>query len=753
MHELLQLSKSRLLKPSRTAKRRVLIILNVTYIIATCVFLITQKVNTGILVHNVKLFYFGYLPALTLNFLSLIFHLMELFKVEVPRKINGNVLAICSIIPVFFMSFLNQIGYGNPGFDSILFDYPLAIALILVAAMVVNKDAAIIWSVILFGTLFYNVSLRGVNYQYHYLTPNEVVKYETALAQGDANALKRQKELKEADLNPPQITRYTLQWIVFIIITAMAVVIFTGANKKIVNLVSPVINEIEKESLKLARKKAELEKEIAIKTERQKMSDLREQTFINLAHEIRTPLTLINNSLDEYTASHESNNKLELIKLHTSKLTRDIVNFFDLERLEKGFELYNHDTCINFSEMLNGYLTLFMSSVRKKELQLESNIEDDLFVKADAMALSSIIKNLLENALKYTNTKDRILVSLTASDGHVIFKVRDTGMGIPKEDQKLIFQPYYQIKNKKRSNDGMGLGLPIVENIVSQLEGEITLKSVLHEYTSFSVKLPKVITESSIGLSSKYDLETTSYLNFNEIEVKDAISSSYTKHILVVEDNIEMLKHIVIKLGLKFNVYAAKNVKEAFQKLEAMQKVDLIISDIMMDEIDGIQFRRELINNPEYKNISFIFLSAKTHKKSKEEGLALGAIDYVSKPFNMTELSIKVESILNNQERQLKTFGDSLIKQAMSRLNEKYNGNSCQLKNKESFEDTCKSVGLTPKEIEVSQFITKGFSYKEIANRLHRSERTIQTHAKKIFEKAGVNNKVELLNKLGLSEG
>lgn len=750
MQELLKLSRSRLLKPSKAAKRRVLIILNITYIVATCVFLVMQKMNTGMLVHNVKLFYFGYLPALILNFLSLAYHLLESFDLDITKKIKGNILTICSVLPVFFMSFLNQIGYGNPGFDSILFDYPLAIALILVAAMVINRKAAIIWSVILISTLSYNVLLRGINYQYHYLTPNEVIEYEAALADGNPEALQRQQELITAKLNPPQITRYTLQWSIFIIITTMTVVIFVGANKKVINLVAPVIDEIEKETLKLARKKVDLEKEIVIKTEKQKMSDLREQTFINLSHEIKTPLTLIDNYLDEYIGKHGQSKELSAMQLHVNKLKRNVVNFFDLERLNKNLELYDLNQIVNISEILQVNLMLFNASVRKKNITLESNTAEAIHVKGDPVAIDSIIQNLFENAIKYTNEGGKIVIELKATYSTVTFTIKDNGIGIREDMQELIFRPYYQIKTKKRNSDGMGLGLPIVKKIIERLGWDISLESKEGKGTRFTVQMP-IYLMPRINSDVKIDRSKYAHLGLDNIVAKDIIRSGIKNSLLIVEDNPEMLKYLVGKLGEKYNVYAANSGLEALEKLKTIKKVDLIISDIMMDGIDGIEFYKRVLKNDQLNHIALIFLSAKTAKKSREEGLALGALDYIDKPFDFIELSHKVESILANKQKQLSAFGSALIQNTLNTISTDRNNPLSDVQkvtDEDSFQSKCKSFGLTPKEIEVSWFAAMGWPYKKIADKLHISNRTVHTHIKRIFQKVNVGNKTELTNKL-----
>ncbi|WP_020531015.1 ATP-binding protein [Flexithrix dorotheae] len=488
-----------------------------------------------------------------------------------------------------------------------------------------------------------------------------------------------------------------------------------------------------------------------------KLTEQQLNTFINFAHEIKTPLTLINNYLDEYNSKFGRNEDMEVINLHLHKLTRDILNFFDLEKLNKGFANYNNNQIINFSEFLSSNITLFQPTAHKKKINFAANIENELYAKVSPVALNSIIKNLIDNAMKYTDKGGKIEVCLNRVGETIVFSVKDNGIGISEATQESIFQPYYQIKTQKRNTDGMGLGLPIVRKLIEMLNWEIKLESIESKGSLFQVILPfKSYSEHEIEQHIPLPAYEEIYQPDDSIQIEDVINPESEFHILVVEDNLEMLNYLISKLGVNYNVYAATGGAMALQKLNSLGKVDLIISDLMMDEMNGIDFLREISNDNRFSYISFIFLTANTTEKSKTEALSLGAIDYIQKPFNIKELKYKIESILNNQQKQLTAFGESLIRNTQKEIGLQVrplsSGN--HIGNQQSeFIRNCKKFNLTAKEIEICTLISKGLSYKEIADELSRSERTVQSHAKKIFDKVCVNNKLGLLNELGFKMG
>ncbi|HEX5152812.1 MAG TPA: ATP-binding protein [Parafilimonas sp.] len=466
-------------------------------------------------------------------------------------------------------------------------------------------------------------------------------------------------------------------------------------------------------------------------------------TFVNLAHETKTPLTLINNYLEEYIHSHGRSEELTIIKKNIDKLSNDIVNFFDLERYNKGLSIYSHNQVCNISEILSDNLVLFKEYSKKKKIDFIINIERQLLIKADPVAINRIIINLIENAIKFSSAECSIEVFLERHIDNIIFSVKDCGIGIPLELQEKVFEPYYQIENKKESNQGMGLGLPIIKKIVDELNGKIEMESnprkqpgtkvsvMLHRYRlQENEEIVSLVPVSSIQTELEEVLEEKGY-----DEKKDSI--------LIIEDNVSMINYLSKKLNVNYNVYPAVNGSEAIKKLKNISIVpDLILSDVMMDKVDGFAFAKIISNDPVYNHIPIIFLTAKAEKSDRLQGLKLGAVDYVQKPFSINELVQKIESIVANTKRQRM----ALVNSAFKHISKAEALPAVQ--NQDSFELSAKLYNLSSREMEIAKLVCEGIKYKEIAERLFIAERTVTKHVQNIFEKVGVTNKVELINKL-----
>lgn len=209
----------------------------------------------------------------------------------------------------------------------------------------------------------------------------------------------------------------------------------------------------------------------------EKLLEQQAYNFINLVHETKTPLTLINNYLTDYIRKHGNEDELKLVKAGVDKLTKDIVSLFDIERYNKGIWVYKHDQVSNFSELLKEIIVLFKSCYQKDSLFWSEAIEDNVFIQADPSALNRLVNNLIENAIKYAKAKGIIEIVLSKHDGKIMFSVRDQGQGIKPEFYERIFEPYFQIDQEDESKQGLGLGLPIVKKIVESLEGEIIVFS------------------------------------------------------------------------------------------------------------------------------------------------------------------------------------------------------------------------------------------------------------------------------------
>lgn len=488
-----------------------------------------------------------------------------------------------------------------------------------------------------------------------------------------------------------------------------------------------------------------LQQEVNKRTkELEKINEQKTNTFINLAHETKTPLTLINNYLEEYINKKGNSEELNVVKKNIDKLSSDIVNFFDLEKFNKGFPVYNHEQVSDFSGILRDNLILFKEYSKKRKIELSENVENDVFIKADPVSINRIINNLIENAIKFSPDGCVIEISLQSYGEKIIFSVKDCGMGIPPELHKRVFEPYYQISNQKRSIQGMGLGLPIVKKVIQELNGEIQIDSNPQKApgTKMTVLLTRHILQQD-QLASPNISDKNILADIESLTLRETIHDLHKQTILIVEDNLSMVNYLNIKLSENYNVYAALNGNEALKKIKNLEALpDLIISDVMMDKVDGYAFAKIISKNPNYNHIPFIFLSAKATKTAKVQGLKLGAIDFIQKPFSINELIQKIESILSNAAKQKRTA----LATAFNALSASTNFKSQPVSN--AFDQNCQLYNLTSREKDIAKLICEGYKYKDIGETLFIAERTVTKHVQNIFEKIGVSNKIELINKL-----
>ena len=469
----------------------------------------------------------------------------------------------------------------------------------------------------------------------------------------------------------------------------------------------------------------------------------------DLVHETKTPLTLIENYLDEYINKYGSAEELEIIKSGIDKLAEDVINLFDIERFSKGIDVYRHNKISNFSEILNKSLPLFKYYCDKQSISLQIFIEKDLLIKADPNAINRIVNNIIENAIKFTKAGGKIVISLSQVNDKIVFSVQDDGVGIPLSQHKKIFEPYYQIGHKNTSLQGMGLGLPIVKKVVDSLNGEIVIESNPRQGpgTKVVIKLVKHDLNTEETPVQSVNEPKASYYQLNDFKTDDSEYSPGRYTILIVEDNKAMLNFLVMKLRGKYNIYTALNGAEGVKKLRELPIIpDLILSDIMMDKMDGFSFAKIISEQPKYNHIPFVFLTAKSTSTDRIKGLKLGAMDFVSKPFSFEELNQKIETILLNISKQQ----EAILKTSISNLKtqKQYKTENTPITHNSNFDQNCRFYMLTTREIEVAGLIAKGNTYKEIAKKLYISEKTVTKHIQNIFGKAGVSNKVELINKL-----
>lgn len=483
--------------------------------------------------------------------------------------------------------------------------------------------------------------------------------------------------------------------------------------------------------------------------ELEKINEQKTNNFINLVHETKTPLTLVNNYLEEYINKYGSVEELDIIKGGVDKLTKDVTSLFDIERFTKGIDVYNHNQISNFSEIIKSDFVLFEYYCQKQIITCNTNIEEEVFIKADPNAIDRIVNNVIENAIKFSNNEGKIEITLKTIGDKINFSVKDAGIGILPDLQKKIFEPYYQINHKKTGLQGMGLGLPIVKKVVDSLDGQIDIESNPAESpgTLVSIILNKhVLAEKDVPVANPSESKLR-IPNVKEFDIADTPYLPNRHSILLIEDNTAMLHFLSKKLSDKYNIFCSLNGLEALKKLHDLPVIpDLILSDVMMDKMDGFAFAKALFEQNDYNHIPIIFLTAKSTPTDKLKSLRLGAIDFISKPFSFEELSQKIETLLKNIGRQKK----AILNLSISNL-KSLNGLDAvpvDAKLSSTFQQNCKLYNLTNREIEIVKLMIEGTKYKQIAKTLFISDRTVTTHIQNIFEKIEVSNKVEMINKL-----
>lgn len=479
-------------------------------------------------------------------------------------------------------------------------------------------------------------------------------------------------------------------------------------------------------------------------------NEKRTNAFINLAHETKTPLTLITNYLEDYMGRNgkQEDEELKLLKNAIGNLTKDIINFFDMEKIQKGIHVYNHNRVSDFSMLLTESTKLFQIFASKKNVEITAAISEHIFIKADPGSLLRIINNLIENAVKYTNEGGKIEIALKSTGDKISFSITDNGIGIPVAMQTKIFEPYFQINSEKANFQGMGLGLSIVKKIVLDLNGDIEILSdPKHSIgTKITITLP-AYEKSENEPVADFAVEGINYFEVEKLSISELPFDEHNFTIMIVEDNMALLKYMVEALQQKHNIHFAISGEAAVEKLKTITHLDLIVSDVMMDHGDGYFLYQNIQQSKRFSHVPFIFLTAKYTGDDRMKGISMGAIDYISKPVSINELDKKIHSFLNNLTHQR----NAIITQAYhSLMNPKETKEIKEEKEIQpcSFQLNCVKYNLTSRETDVIRLMMEGKINKEIASELFISIDTVKKHIQNVYEKIGVNNKFDLLKKM-----
>ncbi|WP_052328424.1 hybrid sensor histidine kinase/response regulator transcription factor [Segatella paludivivens] len=393
--------------------------------------------------------------------------------------------------------------------------------------------------------------------------------------------------------------------------------------------------------------------------ERQQAENINEaklQFFINIAHEIRTPMSLVISPLQQLMSQDKDTDRqrnYSIINRNAQRILRLINQLMDIRKIDKG------QMTLMFSEndiikVIDNVCGDFEQQMKLKNISLEFHHEmKSLKLWIDPSNFDKIIVNILSNALKFTPQNGNISITVETKDVAAI-SISDSGSKIDEKEIERIFGRFYQIrKSQDNSNVGTGIGLHLTRSLVELHHGDIHAENNINgPGCKFIIHLPlghKHLRNDEIednAMPQQENIES----KVPEVVVDDSKSRRKTKHyILVVEDEEEIRKYICDQLRPEFNTRESEDGKDAYQKI-LDKKPDLIISDVMMPEMNGFELCRKIRQNPNVNSVPIILLTAKTTVDDNIEGLELGADAYITKPFNMNLLRKTVENLISSRE-------------------------------------------------------------------------------------------------------
>jgi Signal transduction histidine kinase len=388
-----------------------------------------------------------------------------------------------------------------------------------------------------------------------------------------------------------------------------------------------------------------------------KSSEEKFEFFINTAHDIRTPLTLVKAPLDEIVNNEELtpdgtrniNTALRNVNV-LLRLTNNLINFEHTDIYSSEVFIAEHE----LNSLINDIIKSFQSyaSVKQVALTYKSNFKF-LNVWFDREKMDSIIRNIISNALKYTPTGGSVNVYAYDSPGYWSVIVKDTGIGIPASEQKKMFKDHFRASNAINSKiTGSGMGMVLVGRLVKLHKGKINLKSVEQEGTTFKISFPKGYNHfKKAHLAMPHQKESTTMEEYITIPDTSPIKINPNgRRILVVEDNDELRDYLQQTLGDEYHVQTCENGKDALLIVKEYMP-ELIISDIMMPEMRGDEMCEKLKSDIETSHIPVILLTALNNDRNIIKGIQTGADEYIVKPFNISILKATIANLLANRAR------------------------------------------------------------------------------------------------------
>ena len=417
------------------------------------------------------------------------------------------------------------------------------------------------------------------------------------------------------------------------------------------------------------------------------INNLKIKFFINISHEIRTPLSLIIAPLEKLVQSAESppqiKKHLQIMYSNAQRLLHLINQLLDFRKIETG-NVHLNVAPYDVIAVLGEIKRAFDENASRKniEFKIESEVKN-LSIWFDPDSFEKIMFNLLSNAFKFTSPNGiiSIIINHLIDERKCEIIVRDNGIGVPAEKLEKLFDRFYQVETKnflKHEPIGSGIGLSIVKNLVELHKGDIAVESSLGEFTQFRITLNTgkkhlehnnniTLSYGPLPFSLNFQGSIQGIDGFETTESATVLSIKSGHRILIVEDNPEIRYYLKQSLHSNYEILEAADGKLGYK--QALHHIpDLIITDVMMPEMNGIELCKMLKSESLTQHIPIIILSAKSTIEDTLEGLETGADDYVPKPFNEQVLLAKIKTILTNRQKLIEKYQHQQIKESQDEI-------------------------------------------------------------------------------------
>ncbi|MDE6285826.1 MAG: response regulator, partial [Muribaculaceae bacterium] len=432
-------------------------------------------------------------------------------------------------------------------------------------------------------------------------------------------------------------------------LTAWAYVVYLVLLFVILIMVIYYFIDRQKQKLTMAQTEKEMDRQ-------RQLNDMKLQFFTNISHDFRTPLSLIITPLEAYLGSHSDSETRHFLKpvhknaLQLLNLVNQILDFRKLDVTGVPLHLSYGDVVSYVKEICASFNLFSEDSGIKLEVKTST---ESLNMYFDKDKLGKIMMNLLSNAFKYNNEGGKVTISIDTDGDTVKISVGDTGRGIPDADKERIFDRFFQSGNRQHTAMGCGIGLHIVKEFVQLHGGTVEVKDNEPQGTMFVVTLPVVKTIETEKPQDTPETPATESRALLPASDKPVAESRAT--ILLVEDNQDFIDFMEQSLVDDYNVLKASNGEQALQVLDS-ETVDIIISDVMMDRMDGLELCKAVKSDIRISHVPVILLTAKSLAEDEMRGLESGADDYITKPFSMPILRQRISKLIDENRRSQEKF-------------------------------------------------------------------------------------------------